>query len=142
MAEKQVKEASETPEWLNSFLEKVAACFDVGVGDVGYHYFSDHDGEIEAWEVYMYPAPTVVEGIEGTCIPANLHLELCTVGAHFDEVQDIMWRTTGEETTISISGMVNGASVYVKFTPDPPDDAVATKKVYENGVVEDIKRSN
>ena len=133
------EQETEAPVWLVEFAERAAGCFDIGgIGDVGYHCVPDNDEHGEGWEVYLYPAPTIVEGVEGPCIPTNLRLELVTVGTFMEEVEDILWSSTAEGSYVSICGRLNGAFLTVEFSPEPPEDAVPTKKVYKNGVVEDI----
>jgi hypothetical protein len=130
---------TEAPAWLVEFVEKAASCFDVGgIGDVGYHCVPDNDEHGEGWEVYLYPAPTIVEGLEGISYPADLQLELVTIGTFMEEVEDILWRTTSDGSHVSICGRLQGAFLTVEFSSEPPEDAVPTKKVYKDGTVEDI----
>lgn len=132
------EQQTEVPPWLVEFIEKAASCFDVGVGDVGYHCVPDHDEHGQGWEVFLYPAPTLVENVEGVCLPANLQLELVTIGTFMEEVEDILWASTAEENRVTICGRLNGAFLTVEFSSEPPDDAVPTKRIYANGVVEDL----
>ena len=116
---------SELPEWVDSLSNVVSNCMEAHslVGSLRFRYY-------EEGELIFYPAPIELLGGEddGTIVSTGFSLDVKELISSFDQVDSIRWCAQAcspydaEGANISIEGMYQGHSVWVRVLAYPPDD--------------------
>ncbi len=114
----------QTPSWMESLLEVVAAGTEAQAPSFSMGY--RHDEEDGLWEVVVYPIPVqLVGGAEdGTVVSPGFSLDLEQARAAFEQVAGMQWSVhyhlDGPE--ISIEGRYQGHEVVLRILAEAPED--------------------
>ena len=122
----------ESPDWLESLVEKVADCMEGHgpAGSVQYRCWTEEEEDEALWEILVYPTPIELVGgaVDGTVVSPGFTLDLQALSALFEEVDAFMWEAEAfgpddtEGPNVSIEGTYRGHSVLLRLLSEAPED--------------------
>lgn len=122
----------ESPDWLESLVEKVADCMEGHgpAGSVQYRCWTEAEEDEALWEILVYPTPIELVGgaVDGTVVSPGFTLDLHALSALFEGVVAFMWEAEAfepddaEAPNVSIEGTYQGHSVLLRLLTEAPED--------------------
>jgi hypothetical protein len=122
----------ETPDWLESLVERVADCMEGHgpAGSVQYRCWTEEEEDEELWEILVYPTPIELVGgaVDGAVVAPGFTLDLQDLSSLFDRVDVFLWEAEAfvpedaEVPNVSIEGIYQGHSVVLRLLSEAPED--------------------